>query len=324
MQSLAGKEILITGGAGTIGQALTAYITKEAPSSLITVIDRDKPSLELLKGAIPSINVLHTDIRSEDVMREAINGKNAIFHLAAEKDVVFCEKNREEAISTNFWATKSLLSIAQDHGVEQFIFTSSDKAANPSNLMGRTKYLAERLIIKYARRCNNTKFSAVRFGNVLGSSGSVTEIFTNQINNRQPLTITHHDMTRFVMSKKQAVKLLVESMSIAQSGDILVMDMPVAKITDIADVMKAKAKAKENLPVVHIGIREGESLSEALMTKAEMLRAQKKGSFFVINGVRSGARESLSLPEDSSKVLPLRMDQLKHILAEAGVLECLS
>ena len=235
------KKILVTGGTGSIGQEILREILKYEPT-VVRIIDVDETKqfeLQQEYEDYDNIRFLLGDIRDKERLYRAIEDIDIVFHTAALKHVLACEYNPFEAVKTNVIGTQNLIDVCIDEEVEKVIFTSSDKAVNPTNVMGATKLLAERLITSanYYKGARKTIFSSVRFGNVLGSRGSVIPLFKTQIAKGGPVTITDKEMTRFIMSMCDAINLLFKATEIAQGGEIFVFKMDAIKITDLAEVM---------------------------------------------------------------------------------------
>jgi len=218
-----------------------------------------------------------------------LEGIDIVFHTAALKHVILCEKSPMEAVQTNILGMENLISAAKHRGVEKFVFTSSDKAVNPTNVMGTSKLMGERLITaaNSNQKSESTIFSSTRFGNVLGSSGSVIPIFKKQIEAGQPVSLTDARMTRFVMSIKDAVKLVIDSACYAKGGEVFITKMPVIRIKDLAEVMIEELAPKagykvEDIPLVEIGSKPGEKLYEELMSDEETARAVELTDYFSV------------------------------------------
>jgi UDP-N-acetylglucosamine 4,6-dehydratase/5-epimerase len=228
------------------------------------------------------------DIRDKDRLNRAMEDIDIVFHTASYKHVLSCEYNPFEAIKTNVIGTQNLIDSAIAANVERFVFTSSDKAVNPTNVMGTTKLLSEKLVTaansyKGARK---TVFFSTRFGNVLGSRGSVVHLFKEQIQNGEPLTITDPDMTRFVMSLPQAVKLLFKSLEIAQGGEVFIFKMPSVRLIDLCEVMIERVHHTTNnhslIKTTIIGKKPGEKLYEELITQSEAEHSLETKDMYIV------------------------------------------
>ncbi|MBT4732583.1 polysaccharide biosynthesis protein, partial [Candidatus Woesearchaeota archaeon] len=244
MKFFDGKSIFVTGSCGTIGAELIVQLLsnpKYSPNEVIG-IDNNESSLffqdqQFLDDSRASFFV--ADIRDKDELSKRMRGVDVVIHAAALKHVILCERSPEQAVQTNINGVQNIISAADMNNVEVVIFTSSDKAVNPTNVMGTTKLMGERLITaaNSSKRENGPIFASTRFGNVLGSSGSVIPIFRNQISNGGPVTLTDRNMTRFVMSVEEAVELVLNSVIEAKGGEVFVTKMPVMRIKDLAVAM---------------------------------------------------------------------------------------
>lgn len=284
------KIILVTGGAGSIGSQLVRRLLDLEPNA-VRVLDNNETGLFDLGKDLQSdkIRLFIGDMRDDNRLKRALEGVDIVFHAAALKHVPLCEHNPFDAVKTNVLGTQNLMDAALDKEVDKVILISTDKAVNPSNVMGATKLLAERLTISanYYRGNRKTAFSCVRFGNVLNSRGSVIPLFKKQIEEGDEVTLTDPEMTRFVMSIPKAVDLILKVGEIAQGGEIFILKMPVIKISDLAEVMVKKLAPLSGRDPTHMrikttGIRSGEKLYEKLMTSEESRNAYEDGSMLVI------------------------------------------
>lgn len=265
------KIVFVTGGAGSIGSELSRQIAKFDPKKLviIDINENDTYFLELeLKRRYPNLNLISEicNIREEEKVDFLFNKyrPNVVFHAAAHKHVPLMEHNPEEAIKNNIFGTKKIAECADRYGVERMVLISTDKAVNPTNLMGASKRACELVIEHMNKISKNTKFMAVRFGNVLGSNGSVIPIFKKLIEEGKNLTLTHRDITRYFMTIPEAAQLVIEAGSLGNGGEIFILDMgkPV-RIYDLAKRMIKLSNANVGIDVV--GLRPGEKLFEELL-----------------------------------------------------------
>jgi FlaA1/EpsC-like NDP-sugar epimerase len=286
------KKILITGGAGSIGIEILREILKYEPA-VVRILDVDETKqfeIQQEYTDYKNIRFLLGDIRDKDRLLHALRDIDIVFHTAAYKHVLSSEYNPFEAIKTNVIGVQNVIEAAIDTAVEKVIFTSSDKAVNPCNVMGATKLLGERLITAanyYRGTASDTIFSSVRFGNVLGSRGSVSPLFKRQIQKGGPVTITNKEMTRFVMSNSQTINLLFKVVEIAQGGEIFIFKMPVIRITDLAEVMIDELAPKygynaDDIAIKIIGNKPGEKVYEELMTVDESARSLETEELFIV------------------------------------------
>ena len=286
------KKILITGGTGSIGQEILQEILKYEPE-VVRILDVDETKqfeLQQEYEEYDNVRFLLGDIRDINRLHRAFNDLDIIYHTAAYKHVLSSEYNPFEAIKTNVYGIQNVIEAAIDDAVEKVIFTSSDKAVNPCNVMGATKLLGERLITaanSYRGAASDTIFSSVRFGNVLGSRGSVSPLFKRQIQQGGPVTVTNKEMTRFVMSNSQTINLLFKVVEIAQGGEIFIFKMPVIRIIDLAEVMIEELALKygynaDDIAIKIIGNKPGEKMYEELMTVDESARSLETEELFSV------------------------------------------
>jgi len=285
-----GKTILVTGGVGSIGREIIQELLKLDPS-VVRVFDNNEAGLfELEKEAKhPALRFFLGDVRDRDRLKRAVEGVDIVFHAAALKHVPICEYNPFDAIKTNVIGTQNLIDVSLDEGVERVIAISTDKAANPNNVMGATKLLAERLIAaaNVYRGTRKTIFTCVRFGNVMASSGSVMPVFEDQIKKGGPLTLTHKNMTRFMMPASDAVKLVFKAAELSKGGDVFILKMPSMRIIDLAEMMVEELAPKygsspKDIKIKETGPRPGEKIHEELMTKEEARNALEMKEMFVL------------------------------------------
>jgi FlaA1/EpsC-like NDP-sugar epimerase len=286
------KVVLVTGGGGSIGSELCRQIARFNPSRLIA-LDIYENSVFTLENEMrltyPNLNfnVAIASVRNPDRIRDVFNKYNpaVIFHAAAHKHVPLMENDPKEAILNNILGTKTVVDIAEEFGVERFVLISTDKAVNPTSVMGATKRAAEFIIQEKASRSNNeTIFSAVRFGNVLDSNGSVIPTFKRQIEMGGPVTVTHPDITRYFMTIPEAAQLVIQTGAMALGGEIFILDMgqPV-KIMDLAENMIELSGYKPyvDIDIKITGLRPGEKLYEELLMAEEGIKETRHGKIFI-------------------------------------------
>ncbi len=275
------QVILVTGGGGSIGSELCRQVSKYHPKKIV-VFDIYENSAYLLKQQLdayhhgnPEIDIRIGSVRDQKRLREIFDEfhPSIVFHAAAHKHVPLMEDSPKEAVKNNVFGTFNVASIAVEYKVKRFVNISSDKAVNPANVMGATKRITEMIVQYFERKCqNSTIFAAVRFGNVLGSSGSVIPIFTEQIKNGGPVTVTHPDITRYFMTIPEAAQLVVQAGGLAKGGEIFVLDMgePV-KIVTLAEnlIMLSGYKPYTDIEIQFSGLRPGEKLYEELVLEEE-------------------------------------------------------
>lgn len=277
-QQLQNKVILITGAAGSIGSELARQCAAFRPKKIYLLDQAESPLHELElefsdKYKTVQFEVVVADIRNIERLRNVFNTfkPQIVFHAAAYKHVPLMENNPSESILTNILGTKNAADLANEFKVEKFVFVSTDKAVNPSNVMGASKRIAE-IYIQSLGKNSSTKFITTRFGNVLGSNGSVIPRFKKQIESGGPLTITHPDITRFFMTIPEASQLVVEAACMGNGGEIFVFDMGKSvKIVDLARKMISLSGLKEgkDIKIEFTGLRPGEKLYEELLADSE-------------------------------------------------------
>ena len=284
------KKILVTGGVGSIGSHLVREIFKYEPE-YIRVFDNNESGLFDLEQELNSAKVrpLIGDIRDKERLTMAMENVEIVFHAAALKHVPLCEFNPFDAVKTNVVGTQNVLDAALEQGVHKVITISTDKAVNPSNVMGATKLLAERLTISANsyRGQKRTVFSCVRFGNVLNSRGSVVPLFIKQIQKGGPITVTHPDMRRFFMDMHSATNLILTAGMLSCGNEIFILKMPVIRIVDLAEVLRVKYAQRygfnpEDIPITVVGVRSGEKIDEVLMTIDETTCAYENDQMYLV------------------------------------------
>ena len=294
MEFFNNKRILITGACGTIGTELIYKLlnTPQYQPAEIIGLDNNESALFFLDNQYTETENAHfycTDVRDVDAIRRHMRGIDIVFHLAALKHVVLSERAPFDVVQTNIHGVQNIIQSAYDNHVKTVIFSSSDKAVNPTNVMGTSKLMGERLITaaNSSQHSGGPVFSSTRFGNVLGSNGSVVPIFQKQIANGGPVTITDNNMTRFIMSIQQSVDLVLNSAQIAQGGEVFITKMPVIKIIDLAEAMIEELAPKygykpEDVTTIEIGSKPGEKLYEELMSQEETRRALELKRYFSV------------------------------------------
>jgi FlaA1/EpsC-like NDP-sugar epimerase len=271
---LTGKTVLVTGAGGSIGSELCRQIYRFAPKQLM-MLDRDESALHAVQLSIEGRALLDTpdlvllDLRDRHSLERLIRYRrpDVIFHAAALKHLTLLEQHPGEAVKSNVWATLDLLEIATAEGVGRVVNISTDKAADPCSVLGYTKRLAERLTAHFASR-GSTNCLSVRFGNVIGSRGSVLTTFNAQIDRGGPVTVTHKDVTRYFMTVEEAVQLVIQAGAIGSPGEVLVLDMgdPV-RIADVASLLATRSD--RDVKIDFTGLRPGEKLHEVLLGEGE-------------------------------------------------------
>ena len=291
-----GKVCMITGGGGSIGSELVRQIAAYEPEQIIIIDIYENNAYDIQQelvleyGSELNLVTLISSVRDYDKM-ELIFRKyhpELVFHAAAHKHVPLMETVPEEAVKNNIFGTFNVAKLAQDYGVKKFVMISTDKAVNPTNVMGATKRACEMIIQYMAQNSTQTEYVTTRFGNVLGSNGSVIPLFRRQIESGNPVTVTHPDIIRYFMTIPEAVSLVLEAGAMAKGGEIFVLDMgaPV-KITTLAENlirMYGKVPYKD-VPIVFTGLRPGEKLFEELLMDEEGLKSTANKKIFIGNQI---------------------------------------
>jgi len=285
------KKILVTGGTGSIGRAVVREILRYDPE-VVRILDVDETrefEMEQDLKDFSNVRFLLGDVRDKERLSRAMENIDIVFHSASLKHVLACEYNPFEAVKTNVIGTQNLIDVALEENVDKVVFTSSDKAVNPCNVMGATKLLAERLIT--AANCykgpRRTVFCSVRFGNVLDSRGSILPLFKDQIRNGGPVTLTDGKMTRFVMSMPQTVDLLFKAAGMAQGGEVFISKMKSVGIRDLANVIIEEfshrcGRDADSIEIKIVGRKPGEKMFEEMMTQSEAERSLETEEMFIV------------------------------------------
>lgn len=332
------KKILIIGGTGTIGNGLVKKLLEQQPE-VIRIFSRDEYKQFMMEkefGDIKKFRYLIGDVRDYERVEKAMSGIDVVFNLAAMKHVPACEYNPTEAIKTNVTGIENVVNAAINNNVDSVVFTSSDKAINPTNTYGATKLLAEKLVqaANFSKGNAKTRFTAVRFGNVMGSRGSVIPLFIKQIKEQKCITITDEKMTRFMMTLSEAVNLIMLAGEISYGGEAFVLKMPVVKLKDLAEVVIEEICEKNNLSadeinIETIGLRAGERKFEELMTEEESEFAYDIGRMYAVIPI-TYANEMAKFYEshmkakvgsyNSTNISPIHKEEVKILLKEEGII----
>lgn len=282
---IAGKRILVTGACGTIGRELVEQCL-DAGAEQVVGIDNNESELFFLQNEfhLQSASFYLADLRDQESVDLRCHGIDVILHAAALKHVGLCEESPTQAVQTNILGTQNVIEASIRNGVERVIFTSSDKAVNPTNVMGTTKLMGERLMTAASQnyRESETIFASTRFGNVVGSRGSVVPLFRQQISEGGPLTLTDREMTRFVMTVAEAAGLVLQSATLAVGGEVFVTKMHIARIADLAEVMIDALSPGKPIEIIEIGAKPGEKMYEELMNEEEVRRTFEIEEFFAV------------------------------------------
>ena len=322
------STLLITGGTGSFGEAFLNKTLKKSNFDEIRIFSRDEKKQYDLRKKIqnPKVRFYIGDVRDVNSVRKVIQGVDYIFHAAALKQVPSCEFFPLEAVKTNILGTENVLTCAVDEGVKKVVILSTDKAAYPINAMGMSKALMEKVMIAQARVLNDNKtiFCGTRYGNVMASRGSVIPLFIEQIKNRESMTLTQPEMTRFMMTLDQAVELVLYAFEHGQQGDILVQKSPASTIQILAESLKELFNSKVSIET--IGIRHGEKMYETLVTAEEMLKAEDLDLYYRIRSDNRDLNYRKYFSEGQSKILvgeynsknthQLNLKEMKELLME--------
>lgn len=321
------KKIVVTGACGTVGAELCRQLLEDLEIGELIGLDNNESEMFFLEQQFSKYSCVHfalADVRDYSKLTKMFKGVDIVFHSAAYKHVILCERSPMEAVQTNIMGVRNVIDSAIENEVEKVIFTSSDKAVNPTNVMGTSKLMGERLMTAANSniRSGKTIFVSTRFGNILGSRGSVIPIFRKQIEKGGPVTLTDSRMTRFIMSIREAVRLVIDSAFIALGGEVFVTKMPVIRIKDLAEVMIEEFAPRygykpKDFKIDTIGIKPGEKLYEELISDEETFRSLELESYFaVLPAFRSLYRE---IDYSYANVINDSLDKAYHSANESAL-----
>ncbi len=341
-EELRKSRVLVTGACGTVGAELVRQLLEVYRVGELVCLDNNESELFFIEQRFcrnTQASFFIGDVRDPDKLLRLTRGIDVVFHAAAFKHVIMCERSPYEAVQTNVLGVQNLAQAAAENGVGKVIFTSSDKAVNPTSVMGTSKLMGERLITaaNSRRRSEVGVFASTRFGNVLGSRGSVIPIFHEQIKRGGPVTLTDPEMTCFIMSLEEAVRLVIESFSLARGGEVFVTKMPAIRIADLARVMIDElaghyGHAPGEIRVETIGMKPGEKIYEELMSGEETRRSLELERYFAVlpafralyrkidYAYEGIVREKVARPYSSTTQPPLTRRELKGFLERNGLL----
>ncbi len=336
------KRVLVTGACGTVGRELIRQLLLEYKVKELVALDNNESELFFIEqefAAHEQASFFLADVRDRDRLCDKMNGIDVVFHTAAFKHVLLCERSPFEAVQTNIHGVQNIIYAAVENKVERVIFTSSDKAVNPTNVMGTSKLMGERLITAANSnlRTQGPVFTSARFGNVLGSRGSVIPIFSDQIRRGGPVTVTDPGMTRFIMSIEEAVELIINAGELSRGGEVFVTKMPAIRIKDLAEVMIRElapgcGRKPEDIKTQIIGHKAGEKMYEELMNIEETRRSWELERYFVVLPAFTDIYREIvyEYPDIKSKTVtksyqsdkeaPLSKDQLAAFLKKNNIL----
>ncbi len=286
------KRVLVTGACGTVGRELVRQLLEVPELGELIGIDNNESELFFLEQRFlgdSRASFFLGDVRDRDRLCQKMEGLDIVFHTAAFKHVILSERAPYEAVQTNIIGVQNVIYAATECGVERVLFTSTDKAVNPTSVMGTSKLMGERLMTAANSNLRNRRpiFASTRFGNVLGSRGSVVPVFHDQIKRGGPITLTDPNMTRFIMSIQDAVRLVIDSVVLVRGGEVFITKMPVIRIKDLAEVMIEELSSlygykPSDIKIMDIGVKPGEKMYEELMSLEETRRAIELPSYFAV------------------------------------------
>jgi FlaA1/EpsC-like NDP-sugar epimerase len=339
---LKNKRILVTGSCGTVGRELVRQLLEEHEVGELVGLDNNESELFFLEQRFlkhSQSSFFLADVRDKDKLIRKMKGVDIVFHTAAFKHVILCERSPFEAVQTNIIGVQNIIYAAVENQVQRVIFTSSDKAVNPTNVMGTSKLMGERLMTAANSnlRFNGPILTSTRFGNILGSRGSVIPIFREQIHLGGPVTLTDPVITRFIMNVEEAVQLIIDSARLACGGEVFVTKMPAIRVQDLAEVMIQELAPfygfeAENIRIEIIGTKAGEKMFEELMNQEETRRAWELEKYFVVLPAFSDIYRDIAYeyddifskkvtnPYHSGNETPLSKDRLAVFLKENDLL----
>lgn len=283
MQLLDNQTILITGGTGSFGNRVAAHLLKYNPKE-IRIYSRDEKKQWEMVNDFPDFRYIIGDVKDQSRLKESLRGVDIVFHAAALKQVPSCESYPWEAFKTNTVGSQNVCEAAIEAGVKRVVALSTDKAVKPVNAMGMSKAMMERIVSSQNLVDCETIFCCVRYGNVMGSRGSVIPLFRKKIDQGAPLTLTVPHMTRFLLTLDQSVDLVLHAMTKGRGGEIFVRKAPACTVLDLAKVMAKKySKLSSDHPIQVVGIRPGEKIHEVLVNEYELLRATDDATYYTVH-----------------------------------------
>jgi len=271
-----GKTVLITGGTGSIGSELVRQVLQYEPAR-VRVFSRDETKqYELMEslGYPKNLNILIGDIRDKERLNFALRGVDIVFHAAAMKHVSICEYNPFEAIKTNIVGSQNVIDAAVQQKVKKVIGISTDKAVNPTGVLGTSKLMMEKLFINANNyiKTQDTKFACVRFGNIIWSRGSVLPSWKEHVKKEKVIKVTDQEMTRFFISRKQAINLVLRAAKLSEGGEIFTLKMASVSLVDLAKIFLEKYFSSQDIKVEIVGKRQGEKMHEEMFDQADAAR----------------------------------------------------
>ncbi|WP_430817681.1 UDP-N-acetylglucosamine 4,6-dehydratase family protein [Carboxylicivirga sp. RSCT41] len=279
--NISDKTILITGGTGSFGNRVANYLEKQNPKNII-IYSRDEKKQYEMQKAHPDYRYIIGDVRDDIRINQAMKGVDYVFHAAALKHVPACENYPFEAVKTNILGPENVCRAAIANNVEAVVALSTDKAVKPVNAMGISKSMMEKIVGSQNQYNIDTRFACVRYGNVMGSRGSVIPLFKKLIQEGKPLTLTVPEMTRFMMTLDESVELVLHALTNAKGGEVFVKKAPAATVEFLAETMLKKYGDGDLSRIEVVGIRPGEKMDEVLVNEYEIRRAKEEEKFFTV------------------------------------------
>lgn len=323
--TLKNKNILITGGTGSFGHQIVRELFNYEPAS-INVFSRDeKKQYDMAIAYAEHDNLFFNigNVRDAERTRDSMRGIDIVFNAAALKQVPNCEYAPYEAVKTNIIGANNVREAAISNGVKIVVSVSTDKAVKPVNVMGMTKAIQERIMLDPSYRGTKTKFVCVRYGNVLGSRGSVIPLFSDCLQKGLPLPITNPAMTRFQLTLEESVQLVLWATVEGNCGDLWVRKMPAANILDLAKAISYGVTGREDYPIEIVGTRPGEKMHEVLVSEEEMWRARELDEYFHIPGwatpeSKHGPKKSDVQEYSSDRTYQMSVEEILEMLKVDG------
>jgi len=325
VKKLEGRKVLVTGGTGSFGNEIISQLIPFNPAEIVVFSRDEKKQYDMQQRFYENEGVRYVvgDVRDYPRLREVTRGCDILYHAAALKQVPHCEWGPYEAVQTNIAGAENVRRAAMANEVGLVLAISTDKAVKPVNVMGMTKALQEKIILNPVHNGCGTRFVCVRYGNVLGSRGSVVPLFCEMILQGKPIPITHGMMTRFQLTLEEAVELVFWATVKGQSGDLWVRKMPAARVVDLGRALAHGLTGRTDYPFADVGIRPGEKMHEVLVSEEEMWRAAEFDDHFKIpSWEKSQEVSGLSVKElkeyASSDVHQLTDEEITAMLKQDG------
>ena len=318
LKFLSGKTVFVTGGTGSFGKIMVSVLAKTGVRKIIVFSrDEEKQSSMRFEFSDPRIKFIIGDVRDYGRLLESIPREtDLLYHAAALKQVPFCEEHPYEAFSTNVIGAHNVKRAALEKRVRLCIAISTDKAVKPVNVMGMTKALQERIFSRASVEHKETGFVCVRYGNVIGSRGSVVPLFKNLLAANKPLRVTHPEMTRFWLTLPEAVSLIFTASKYARSGEILVKKLPACFVVDLARTMMALNNTETTIEFT--GVRPGEKIHETLVSEEEMVRTRDSDGVFVIQPKACNGSNLAGVEYRSDTARRMLPEEIKKMLSDGG------